>query len=148
MCNAKGSCKNRDTEICELCGGRPAVAPPPMREWRAPFELVAGDRVKVKGVIGTVVTANWWNPEGWYIEFRVEQEQYRYYKQGSDGGEVEKLVPKWQPTMCGLKVLLGEDNFNLLYSFFVDALEEIGEGEDEAVKPAIGIMKKAMETII
>ena len=147
-------CGNRDTEVCELCGGRPVVATPVLpgaafapREWKAPFELVAGDRVKIKGVRGVVITAAWWNPEGWYIEFRDENNTYRYYKQGSDGGDVEKLAPVWQPTMCGLKVMLGEANFNLLYAFFVDAIEEI-HGEDEPVLPAMLLMKKAMETII
>jgi len=67
--------------------------------------LEKGDKVRITipsgdwpgWAIGTVITASWYEDAGWLIEFdKTEvspgwQLGYGYYKQGDDGGTVEKL---------------------------------------------------------
>ena len=42
-------------------------------------------------VDGTVIDANWWNGDGWYIEFDGDTTGYGYWKEKIDGGSVELL---------------------------------------------------------
>ena len=40
---------------------------------------------------GTVIDANWWNGDGWYIEFNADTTGYCYWKEKIDKGWVELL---------------------------------------------------------
>ena len=40
---------------------------------------------------GTVIDANWWNGDGWYIEFNADSTGYSYWKEKIDEGWVELL---------------------------------------------------------
>lgn len=71
------------------------------------FDLYPGDKVRITmpaqepfpagWAKGYVINANFYNTDGWYIEFEKEvvspgwQTGYGYWKQGQDGGTVEKL---------------------------------------------------------
>ena len=56
-----------------------------------------GNRVKITGLglrtnTGTVIDANWYRDEGWYIELDWDNELgYGYWKQACDGGQVEVI---------------------------------------------------------
>lgn len=74
------------------------------------FDLIPGDRVRITmsredpftagWAEGVILTAHFWGPEdGWFIEFTKDKIDprsnwelgYGYWKQGVDGGKVEKL---------------------------------------------------------
>ncbi len=70
----------------------------PHRSRRDPskLDIGKGDKVRIRSqghtVTGTVKTAsNWGGRDGWYIELHDENGRYHYWKQGPDGGTVEKL---------------------------------------------------------
>ena len=71
------------------------------------FDLVKGDKIKVTAqgceIFGTVLTAYFWGKkDGWYIEYMIDEQasfrpsrfsgNYGYWKQGCDGGTVEKIT--------------------------------------------------------
>ena len=63
-------------------------------------EIKQGDRITITTPIaltrnhqlsGTVIDANWWRSDGWYIEFDADTGGYCYWKENMDGGCVELL---------------------------------------------------------
>lgn len=60
------------------------------------FELAPGDRIAITTggdrFVGVVLTAEHWGArDGWFIEIDKDFGGYGYWKQGCDGGVVEKL---------------------------------------------------------
>lgn len=77
-------------------------------EYVKEFDLIKGNRVRISlpdgySAEGVVISAEFYDRDGWYIELDkdlsteknrpsyLRTSSYGYYKQGSDGGKVEKL---------------------------------------------------------
>lgn len=59
-------------------------------------KATVGDKVKALGfvvTIGKILYQDYWEEDGWDIEFIDSEGQYRHWKQGFDGGELLRSIP-------------------------------------------------------
>lgn len=69
-------------------------------QFGAPFTISKGDRITIAAqgikVTGTVLNADWYDPEGWYIEMNEANVPggYSYWKQRYDGGKIVAINGK------------------------------------------------------